>query len=96
MLKIKNLACPKCGSENVETVSQTWAPHLADAGCRNCGEVWSFRIPGVSNSFRDQAALAMIQGVVQTQAYFDGEWNDDDLAAQAFQLADALVREREK
>lgn len=46
-------------------------------------------------SLRDYFAARAMQGMINSQAYEDGGWEQSDIAKQAYELADAMLRTRQ-
>lgn len=50
--------------------------------------------PGAT--LRDYFAVKAMQGMVSSSAYESGDWEQGSIAEQAYQMADAMIAERNK
>ena len=49
----------------------------------------------IKPNFRDMCAMFAMSGMVSSQDYADGDWEQTNIAEQAYQLADAMLAARE-
>lgn len=50
----------------------------------------------IEPNFRDVCAMFAMQGMVSSQEYSDGKWDQADISEQAYRMADAMLAAREQ
>jgi hypothetical protein len=50
----------------------------------------------IEPNFRDMCAMFAMSGMVSSQDYADGDWDQASIAEQAYRLADAMLAARER